>query len=87
MNLLPSKQELDRILLGRDVEDELEKLQEIGTLVVLFPEVQAMVGAGGGRGKDDQPALPNRRRCRPARGGMVAGRFRSGTGPREGFRR
>jgi len=43
-----SKFDFDSILLSRDVEDRLEHLREIGTLLGMLPEVQALVGFGGG---------------------------------------
>ena len=47
MNLILSKQTLDGLLLSRNVIDNLEGLQTGGTLLVMFPEVQALVGFGG----------------------------------------
>jgi poly(A) polymerase len=43
-----SKPRLDAVLMGRDVEDGLERLRSTGTLTVMFPEVEALVGFGGG---------------------------------------
>lgn len=43
-----TRPKFDTLLLGRDVEDALEALQEDGTLASTFPEVQALVGFGGG---------------------------------------
>ncbi len=42
------RNELDELLLSPDVIERLEALQQDGTLATLFPEVQAMVGFGGG---------------------------------------
>lgn len=42
------KAELDQLLLSSEVVERLEGLNQDGTLAELFPEVQAMVGFGGG---------------------------------------
>lgn len=42
------KSELDQLLLSSDVIERLEALNLCGTLAQQFPEVQAMVGFGGG---------------------------------------
>jgi len=43
-----TKDQFNHLLLSRDVEDRLERLRENGTLCLIFPEVHAMVGFGGG---------------------------------------
>lgn len=42
------RNELDTLLMSPDVVDRLEELNQSGVLAELFPEVQAMVGFGGG---------------------------------------
>ena len=38
----------DKILLSSDVEEGLERLRSDGSIALLFPEVEAMIGFGGG---------------------------------------
>lgn len=43
-----NRHELDELLLSKDVDQRLDKLNADGTLATLFPEVAVMVGFGGG---------------------------------------
>jgi poly(A) polymerase len=44
-----TKEQLDQLLLARDVEVQLEGLCQNGTLAQVFPEVHVLVGFGGGK--------------------------------------
>ncbi len=43
-----TKEQLEQVLMSREVEVELEGLYQDGTLPMMFPEICAMVGFGGG---------------------------------------
>jgi len=46
--MILSKSRLEAVLMGRDVEEGLERLRSTGTIATMFPEVEALVGFGGG---------------------------------------